>query len=268
MKIFLLALSVSISTTLFAQVKDTLISVGQHSLNFRIIQGIGRPIVFESGAGNDGSVWKDIMLLLAKRTKAPLIAYDRAGFGKSGINTAYIKIENEVNDLSSALAQLGYDTDYFFVAHSLGSSYAMKFAQDKPNKVAGSVFIDVVNPYYLTAEKARHIKNQFIDSLETIKKESIGFYYLILNYEDTGNVMRQSAQAYKTPTTVIASGLTPFEGDERCKFIAGLKKFAEEHDNRNYILLKDAEHFVFYDEPEFVTDEIISLYKTVKDTNR
>lgn len=260
MKKILLLTLLSIYTCLHAQIKDTLVKVGNHSLYFHITEGTGCPIIFESGGGNDGSVWKDVMMLIAKKINAPLIAYDRAGFGKSNIDTTNININTEVTDLYNSLNKLGFKDDYFFVAHSLGAAYTMKFANDNKNTVRGAVFIDVVNPYFLTAERAKSIKTQFSDELSAIKQESIGFYQLILNYENTAKVMRESAENFNIPLTIIASGITPFEGQTRTEFIEGLKKFSQEQDNRKYILMNDAEHFVFYDKPEEVANEIIKLY--------
>lgn len=240
---------------------DTLVDVGGHSLHFTISPGKGTPIIFESGAGNDGTVWKDIIRKLKDRIAAPLIAYDRAGFGKSQIDTLNINITNEVNNLEFALAKLGFDSNYFFVAHSLGGNYVMKFISQTSNKVKGAVFIDVVSPTFMTDERAAYTKNLLVDSLESIKKESRGFYHLVLNYENTSKVMREVAKKIQTPLTIIASGLTPFEGTERKLFLDGLKKFALERKNRTYILAERAGHYVFYDEPQLVVDEIIELYR-------
>ena len=41
-----------------SQTKDTLVDVGQYKLHFQIIKGTGTSILFESGSGNDGTVWK------------------------------------------------------------------------------------------------------------------------------------------------------------------------------------------------------------------
>ncbi|MEN5232327.1 alpha/beta hydrolase [Sphingobacterium faecium] len=246
------------------QTKDTLVDVGSHKLHFTIKPGAGTPIIFESGAGNDGSVWTEICKRLSQRTEAPLITYDRAGFGKSEIDTNNINITTEVKDLDSALNKLKFTGNYFFVAHSLGGNYVMKFISNNPNKVKGAVFIDIVNPYFMTSQRATYTKNLFIDSIAAIKKESIGFYHLVLNYENTSEIMRQVAPAIETPLTIIASGITPFEGEDRQHFKDALKRFAMDKKNRTYILAEKAEHYVFYDDPQLVIDEIIKLYHQVK----
>lgn len=76
-----------------AQLRDTLINVGNHSLHFTIMEGKGIPIVLESGAGTDGSVWRKLLEPLSSKLGAPLITYDRAGFGKKAISrTAHGKM--------------------------------------------------------------------------------------------------------------------------------------------------------------------------------
>ncbi|SEN29445.1 hypothetical protein SAMN05216436_11444 [bacterium A37T11] len=81
-----------------------------------------------------------------------------------------------MTDLQTGLKQLNFDGDYFLVAHSLGGNYAMKFISNAPDKVKGAVFIDIVSPYFMTAQRATQTKQSFMDSLASIKKESIGFY--------------------------------------------------------------------------------------------
>lgn len=268
MKILYILLTASVtffSATVFSQTLDTLIDVGTHKLHFIIAPGKGLPIVFESGGGNDGSVWGKVISLLREQTDAPLIAYDRAGFGESEIDTMHVKITNEVNDLRTGLKKLVGGSTCFFVAHSLGGNYAMKFIADSPSHVTGAVFIDVVSPYFMTEERAANTKNLWTPDLEEIKKESIGFYYLAQNYESTSSVMRDVANSIEIPLTVIASGKTPFEGEDRKLFLKGLKRFATDRKNRKYILVEDADHYVFYDRPHLVVDEIISLYNQVNE---
>jgi pimeloyl-ACP methyl ester carboxylesterase len=75
-----------------AQEIDTLVDVGGYKLHFHVVKGIGTPVVFESGGGDDGSVWQPLVIDLRKKLNAPLITYDRAGFGKSGIDTSGLNI--------------------------------------------------------------------------------------------------------------------------------------------------------------------------------
>ena len=70
-----------------SQTKDTLVNVGTHKLHFNILKGNGIPILFESGGGNDATVWNSILPSIHKITSATIITYDSAGHGKSTIDS-------------------------------------------------------------------------------------------------------------------------------------------------------------------------------------
>src|SRR5690348_9436425 len=98
------------SRTAIAQSRtiDTLVDVGGYALHFVIIEGKGTPILFEAGGGDDASAWKDIIHPLSQITDAPLITYDRPGFGKSGLDTINHGINQSINGLEIALKKLGF----------------------------------------------------------------------------------------------------------------------------------------------------------------
>ncbi|MFC3199551.1 alpha/beta fold hydrolase [Parapedobacter deserti] len=114
-----LALGIFFGSVALGQPTDTLINVGNYQLHFNVTPGVGIPIIFESGAGNDGSVWNEVCKRLRQHIGSPLVTYDRAGFGASGIDNNQIDITSEVNDLQICLKQLKFDGAYFLVAHSL-----------------------------------------------------------------------------------------------------------------------------------------------------
>lgn len=176
-KIFIILLSVIAFHCGQAQTIDTLINVGGHKLHFYIIKGKGIPILFESGNGDDGEVWKPILQNINNETGATLITYDRAGLGQSEIDTTKISFKQEIKDLNKALKKLGYKYDYFLVAHSFGAIYASEFVQRNKGKVKGTVFIDVATPCQLNNEVATRIKNSISeDNWKMLKQYKIGLY--------------------------------------------------------------------------------------------
>ncbi|MDB5249859.1 MAG: hypothetical protein JWQ40_4253 [Segetibacter sp.] len=239
---------------------DTLVDVGKYKLHFNVLQGKGVPILFEAGAGNDGSVWDKLLKPLHDSLGTTLITYDRQGFGKSEIDTADINIITEIKGLEIALRKLGFVDKYFLVAHSLGGNYAMTFSYRNSGKVVGGVFIDIVSPCFMTKDKALEVKRIFHDSLEVIKKESLGFYYIVKNYEYTSNVMREAALSLKIPLTIICADKPPFQGADSLRWKQCMKIFATGFNNRKYLLAKNSGHYIFYDNPKLVIDEIIKRY--------
>lgn len=239
---------------------DTLINVGTYKLHFNILQGKGVPILFEAGAGNDGSIWDTLLKPLHDSLGATLITYDREGFGKSGIDTTNLNIITEIKGLEIALRKLGFADKYFLVAHSLGGDYAMTFASRNSRKVVGGVFIDIVSPCFMTEAKALEVKKVFHDSLEVIKKESLGFYYIIKNYEYTSSVMREAAISLKIPLTIICSDTPPFKGRDSVRWKECMKTFAAGFNNRKYLLAKNTGHYIFIDNPKLVINEIVKRF--------
>ena len=120
-----------------SQTIDTLLDVGDYKLHFNIYKNSGIPILFESGGGYDGTVWNDVVRRLHDSINATLITYDRAGMGKSGIDTNNINILSEVKGLETALKKLGYTKDIFLVAHSFGGAYATLFSARNKDQVSG-----------------------------------------------------------------------------------------------------------------------------------
>lgn len=263
--IILCTLAFFAATRLKAQSRiiDTLLSNGSYNSHFRVIGGSGIPILFESGGGDDGSVWNSLLIDLHKKLSAPLITYDRAGFGKSGLDISKTDIVDEVQQLKISLKKLGFGGKVFLVSHSLGGSYSILFAARNPDKAVGGVFIDINTPCFMTKEKSNEIKLSYKAQLESLKKERPGVYYLLTNYATTNQKAAEAASKLRMPITVIGSEYPPYKGADSLIWKNCLKSFATERPNRRYILAKKTGHYVFLQSPELVVREIVNLYKKV-----
>ncbi len=248
-----------------AQTIDTLIEVGGHKLHFNVIKGEGVPILFESGNGDDATVWKDILKSIHDSTGATLITYDRAGLGLSGIDTAKISISNEVKSLDIGLHKLGFSKNIFVVSHSFGSYYTTLFTLKNRKKVKGIVFIDVLTPCYFTKQRAKETKESVTkDVWLRIKKEAIGLYYVLTNLEKIYDYTKDKKIPANIPLTVIGADIPPpiVKETERDEWKNCLKTFGELK-NHSYILAKNSGHKVWKDNPLLVTNEITILYRRV-----
>ena len=124
MKRFLVFFSILNFSITYSQNKvlDSLVDVGGYNMHFYIIKGHGTPILFESGAGNDGLVWEAIAKDVHDVTGTTVIYYDRSGFGKSELNPNHkndenFGIENGILELEKSLKKLGYFNDLILVSH-------------------------------------------------------------------------------------------------------------------------------------------------------
>lgn len=249
-----------------AQTIDTLIDVGGHRLHFNIIKGKGTPILFEPGNGDDGSVWQPILVDIHKQTNATLITYDRAGLGKSEIDTNKISFVNEVKDLEMALKKLGYSKQLFIVCHSFGGYYASLFTYRNIKTVKGVVCIDIATPCFFTKEWSDDfVKSIKTEDWEMIKKYKPGLYYVLTNFTATSGYMANKFLSSKTRTTMIrAENIQPMiKETEKEKWISCSKSFGT-MPNHTYVVAKNADHKVWDNNPKAVIKEVVNLHRQIE----
>lgn len=248
-----------------AQDIDTLVDVGGYKLHFNIIKGKGNPILFESGNGDDGSVWKEILNPIHEATGATIITYDRAGLGLSQIDTSKVNLPNEVKGLEIGLKKLGYNKNVFLVCHSFGSYYATLYTLRNSKKVTGTVFIDALTPCYFTKKRVTDLKNSITnEDWAMLKKEAIGLYYVLKNLDIIYDQMKDKNYTPFIPATVIGADFPPqmVQGTEIAEWKNCLKTLGSQP-NHNYVFAEKTKHKVWKDNPELVINEIVKLYKQV-----
>jgi pimeloyl-ACP methyl ester carboxylesterase len=126
---------------------DTLVDVGGYHLHMVVYRGT-RPltIVMESGGGAGLAAWSGVEAKLAERTGATVVAYDRAGFGESGMGPADLTPRQQVRQLHEALERLGTAPDRIVVGHSYGGLLALMHAHLYPERVRGLVLWRAIRP--------------------------------------------------------------------------------------------------------------------------
>jgi len=253
----------------YSQTKDTIVDVGDFKLHFNIIEGNGTPILFESGSGNDATIWENIALPIAQITGTTVITYDRAGLGKSEIkpnNTSIADngIINNVNALEIGLHKLGYDNELILVAHSLGGFYATLFASRNEKMVKSVVFIDAALPAFYTTEFLNDLNKMIPESfLNQLKEQKLGTYYEIKNIDSTLEIMRKTNFPYSIPIIdlVASKPYNPLnnQNDEN-RWIKSHRDFVNENSNRQILTINNASHYAFKDNPNVVINSIVKTY--------
>tara|TARA_R110001632_G_scaffold65_10_gene277 strand:+ start:2523 stop:3455 length:933 start_codon:yes stop_codon:yes gene_type:complete len=269
LKIQLLAIVVFFFYQGQAQVKDTLVDVGKYKLHFNIIKGHGTPILFESGSGNDGTVWRDIIQPIAEITGTTVITYDRVGLGKSKIKSSDDKIgKHSILDnifaLEEGLKKLGYNEDIILVAHSLGGFYSTLFASRNENKVKNVVFIDASLASFYTNAFVNKLNDVISDEfLIKLKGEKIGLYYEIKNIENSIELLQKTNFPTSIPVIdlVASNPYNPFKNEaDNNRWINGHQDFVKGSPNRSLITINNANHYAFKDNPNFIIYEVIKAY--------
>jgi pimeloyl-ACP methyl ester carboxylesterase len=126
-----------------------LYDVGGHRLHL-YCTGTGAPtVVLANGLGETSASWARIRAAVDPTTR--VCAYDRAGQGWSDDVGAPQDAVAIATDLHTLLTRAGEARPFVLVGHSAGGPYAMTFAAEYPDAVAGMVLLDSMSPDEFTA---------------------------------------------------------------------------------------------------------------------
>ncbi|QOY94870.1 alpha/beta hydrolase [Massilia sp. UMI-21] len=134
-------LALALSGTLQAATPgpDT-VKVGDYHVQMATL-GSGRyTVILEAGFGRDLGVWRNVAPALAKSAK--VVAYSRAGHGKSDPRPEAPTIVARTNELEQLIAAARLTPPFVLVGHSYGGLLVRSYAVRHPEQVAGMVFVD------------------------------------------------------------------------------------------------------------------------------
>jgi pimeloyl-ACP methyl ester carboxylesterase len=118
----------------------TLVAVGDHRLDV-VRAGAGGPaVVFETGLADSLDVWLPMLRTISEYTT--VIAYSRAGFGRSDEGSPDHSVPHAAVDLHELLHRLPVRPPYILVARSYGSLISRLYTSLYPGDVAGIVLVD------------------------------------------------------------------------------------------------------------------------------
>lgn len=256
------------SIPMHSQTQDTLVDIGGYKMHFTIMRGVGTPILFEAGAGNDGSVWNNILEKIHKVTGTTLITYDRSGFGKSELNPnlkddSDFGIVNGIKELEIGLSKLGFDNEIILVPHSYGGFYTTLYASRHPDKVKYVVRIDA-NLVEIYTDDVLKIMEQ--EEAPPKSPETLGIYYLVKNYPETVKVLRKIDFPSNVPVIDMISPINRGYPDEYWALIKKAHKdFVNAESNRVELIAEGSGHYIFHDNPALVINAIIKAYSKTLD---
>lgn len=262
----------SLSFTLYSQALDTPVDIGGYNMHFNIMKGEGTPILFETGGGDDSSVWKPILKRIHEVTGTTLITYDRSGFGQSELNPALkndsdFGIENGIKELETGLAKLGYSDEIILVSHSYGGLYSLLYARKHPKKVKSIVLIDATLSDFWN-ENFLAMRDMFVD-INTIPKGT-GDYYLNFNYNEIMRSLRNTQFPENIPVTNIfpdkSAPVYPAEYANRWKKVH--VDLGNNNSNVTNIIAESSGHAIFNDNPGLVINAIVKAYVETLDENQ
>ncbi|HWB26610.1 MAG TPA: alpha/beta fold hydrolase [Chitinophagaceae bacterium] len=257
----LLSVILTTQTTAQSRTIDTLINVGSYSLHFVIVEGKGTPILFEAGGGDDASAWKNILQPVSQITGAPLVTYDRPGFGKSGLDTITHGIIPNIQGLETALTKLGFGGNVMYVAHSQGGIYAQVFAYRHPTRVKTAVLVDATTACFYQPARLAATQQSINQGNDKIRYTHPGIYFQGADFSNNIEVVRRSPFPSTIPVIDFVSDNPPFSDSidiadwKRCH-----REFVAAAANRTGFTAWGCGHYIFEDNPPLVITAIAKAY--------
>ena len=135
----MLALALSGTLQAASPAPDT-IKVGNYQVQVATLGAGSYTVILEAGFGRDLGVWRNVAPALAKSAK--VVAYSRAGHGKSDPRPEAPTIAARTNELEQLIATAGLKPPFVLVGHSYGGFLVRSYAARHPEQVAGMVFVD------------------------------------------------------------------------------------------------------------------------------
>ncbi len=211
-------------------------------------------VVFESGLGNDHTVWQTKNVAEDISAKMDVVVYDRAGYGKSTIDTTPRDINRLRIELEAVVTKYANNRKVILVGHSLGGMIIRDYAIKNPTQIAGLLFVDPSHENYLHPTQAE--EDVLYSSINVSAGPDFGgtrearelmedaqYMATLSNLPDVPVVVLTSMQLDATHTTTDKQNL--YNSHELLKI--GVTDFT-------HIATTNAGHFIMIDEPGLVTD--------------
>jgi pimeloyl-ACP methyl ester carboxylesterase len=255
---------------------EKLVDVGGYNLNFRIIPGRGLAILLESGGGLDSNEWNALAPRLAQETGATVIAYDRAGFGKSDLPETKYDLREDTAALWRGLRALGLDRDLILVGHSYGGFLIGFEAAEHPDAVRGLVFVDPFTVEFVDMFGIEYCNNHPMmgklpfdtsrpETLNKSQRALVRMAGVPSNLAEKIAVMRKTVIPEGIPTRVITAGLAFLPKPEE------QKAWRESHDRFTasikgavLVVAEKSGHMIPFSQPDLlvsVVSEVVRLAK-------
>lgn len=129
--------------------KEAQVNLTTHKLTaYSIIRNTKYLVVFETGLGDNHTIWNENNIVTQISSKSDVLLYDRAGNGKSEKGPAPRNIERLSSELDSVISNFANGRKVILVGHSLGGMVIRDYAIKNPSKIAGLLFIDPSHENY------------------------------------------------------------------------------------------------------------------------
>lgn len=235
----------------------TTINLSTHKLtSYSIIKNSKYLIVFESGLGDDHSIWNKKNLPFTMSAKQDVLLYDRAGYGKSEKGPAPRDIPKLSGELENVINRFANNRKIILVGHSLAGMIMRDYAIKNPLKVAGILFIDPSHEAYNNPSQAEEdlIFNAFLSNYGANFGATMEARELI---EDT-QYMTTLSNLPDVPTIILTSMKVDatHNATDRQNWYNAHESLKIGITDFTHISTTNSGHYIFLEEPNLVLDNL------------
>lgn len=172
---------------------EKIIDLGSKSLEVSI-HGTGKTvIVIETGMGCSWYDWCKIISEISK--KATVLAYHRAGYGRSTLGEEERSTKYIAEDLNKLLQKEGITSNVILVGHSFGGLCVQHYASLFPQMVSGMILIDsnAVDEY-----KMDELREGLISFKSTFSKDKI-----VENWRELSSMSKEELEKKIKPELLL-----------------------------------------------------------------
>jgi pimeloyl-ACP methyl ester carboxylesterase len=252
---------------------ETLVQVGEYHLNFSVIEGGNLTILCESGGGMDSREWARLAPVLAQKTGATVVAYDRAGFGKSDLPDTPFDMRREVDWLWQGLERLGRDTNLILVGHSFGGWLIRLIASEHPEAVLGMVFVDPFTTEFVDALGIEYLDEHPIAGkipFDTSHPEKFSRMQRALvrmvgdGLRSKVDVMRNTEVPTGIPVRIITCG-RPFlpKPEEQTAWREAHERMTASIEGAELLIAEKSAHMIPMSQPEIIVEAVMDVFARI-----
>ncbi|PKI16415.1 alpha/beta fold hydrolase [Colwellia sp. 12G3] len=247
--------------------QDQMIKLTDNALHMMSLGEGEFTVIFESGFGNDLSHWRLIAPQIS--TKAKVVIYSRAGYGKSDpIDNARTLVES-TNELQQLISQANLKPPFIFVGHSYGSHIIRTYAAQNPAKVAGLVFVDPANEKLMQRLKQldKEKTESFLKIYEKMVPKKLQAESKILMAIDEKGALPDFGPLPNVPAVILTSMVQEYpqfiihspEGKQIWRDLH--TQLFNQFSNASHIVTTNSGHNIALNEPELVIESINDVIK-------
>lgn len=248
--------------TAYANCKPGLVGPGKAGRLWVDDQGSGPlTVVFESGNGNDSTVW-DAITPRVRKLGVRTFAYDRAGLGRSDPAPAIYTVEAELARFQSILKKCKVSGPILYVGHSYGGLLGLMTAE-KNQQIKAMVLVDAMVPSAISAQEFENSLVRLRPDYPAFRKEDpkrAGA--LIPLMEAMQATVKKFEMTVISPTMpfidIVADRSTEKDNDpqSRAQWRKAHADFVANNSHREAVVAVGSGHKVMLDKPDIVVDAI------------